>query len=52
MIQKLIANVPFKVSMTACRVLRLFIGTKLAARVFGFRAHWVRSARETGYSVI
>lgn len=52
MIAKLIRNVPFKASMTACRVLRLFVGTRLSAYVFGFRAHWVRSAKECGHSYI
>ena len=42
----------FQRQMTLCRLLRLFIGTRLAARCFGFRAHWVRDARETGYSKI
>lgn len=39
-------------TMTKARILRLFIGTKLAARVFGLRAHNVRSARECGWSKI
>ena len=52
MLKPFIRNVPFSVSMTACRVLRLFIGTRFAARVFGFRTHWVRDAKLCGYSKI
>lgn len=42
----------YKRRMVRARILRLFIGTKLAARVFGFRAHWVRDAKVCGYSWI
>lgn len=42
----------FKRTMTYARILRLFIGTRAAARVFNLRAHWIRSARECGWSKI
>ena len=36
--------------MLKARILALFIGNRLAARWYGFREHWVRDAKATGWS--